>query len=679
MELMSPSGNRESFYAAVAGGADAVYLGLGMFNARRPARNFTFEEIPEVIAHAHSKNVRVYITLNIDLKSSELEDAAKIVQFLKESKADAVIVKDMALIRLIERYFSPFEFHLSTQFGISNSAGMYMAEKLGASRVVLARELNIDEIRVLSEPFYPGTEVFIQGSMCFSFSGRCLMSSWFGGKSANRGTCQAPCRFRFEKDGTEGFSPYFSMKDLNLSERLKELEASRVAALKIEGRLKSAEWVGETTKYYRSMLNGIKPEGFDPTQFTGREQGEGFFGSLSGLITSRNSGTVKSVLKSTPDDRKDRQNTYDLNINAAEVITIGIFTDMGSAEYKTKIKRLVNDSRGILLSELENRLADISFGNLFLGEFELDNDILIAKSQLNNIVSELGAIITPMTRKESKFLKRIKLNHKLEHELHNPESDAKNTIEVNFKNANVLKISSSDIGDISGGIRDAGIKKLIVTNANSSHIEKIRELSNRIRVEISLFPILFENDLEDYRKIISALEHTNNISYEANDISHLRLLKGTSKKIDCGPGLSPYNFMAVRQLKELGAASAHIPLESDIETLDGLKASSLPLRMTIFSKIPLFYSRAVSDNFCGGSSFRERENFRFAVSEFNGISIFHSKDYFSAYGIDLSFLKVHEIIIDLTGETGIIKKFHAIKNEPSKFPGVPFNLIRKLY
>jgi U32 family peptidase len=252
MELMAPAGNRDSFFAAVESGADAVYLGLGMFNARRPARNFTFEEMPDIINHAHSKNVRVYITLNIELKSSELEDAAKIIQFLKEIHADAVIVKDLALVRLIEKYFSPFEFHLSTQFGICNSAGMYMAEKLGASRVVLARELKKDEIKVLSEPFYPKTEVFIQGSMCFSFSGRCLMSSWFGGKSANRGTCQAPCRFRFEKEGTEGFAPYFSMKDLNLSDRLSELEEAGVSALKIEGRLKSAEWVGAAVNYYRS-------------------------------------------------------------------------------------------------------------------------------------------------------------------------------------------------------------------------------------------------------------------------------------------------------------------------------------------------------------------------------------------------------------------------------------------
>jgi hypothetical protein len=352
---------------------------------------------------------------------------------------------------------------------------------------------------------------------------------------------------------------------------------------------------------------------------------------------------------------------------------------MGSAEYKTKIKKLVNENRGILLSELENRLDGISFGNLFLGDLEIDNDILIAKSQLNNIVADLGSIITPLTRKESKFLKKIRLDHKLEYELNNIENDPKNTIETVFRNANVLRICSSDIDDVMEGVKDSGIKKVIVTQVDPSHLDKIKALSSRTRVEISFFPIIFESQLEDLRKMILSLEHTNNISYEANEIGHLRLLKNTAKKIDCGPGLSPYNFMAVKQLKELGLSSAHIPFESDIETLEGLKNSPLPLRFTIFSKIPLFYTRASSGSFCENSSFRDREDFRFSVKKYGELSIFSSDEYFSAFGTELSFLKVHEIIIDLSGETGIIDKFQAIKKDPSKYPGMPFNLNRKLF
>jgi putative protease len=679
MELLSPAGNKEAFVSAVNNGADSVYLGLSMFNAIKPARNFRFEELSDIIRYAHSKKVRVYVTLNTELKSSELEDAARILHFLKEVKADAVIVKDFALIYMLEKHYSPYEFHMSTQFGVANTAAMEMAEKLGAARVVLARELNSAELKALSRPYFPQTEVFAQGSMCFSFSGKCLMSSWFGGKSANRGTCQAPCRFRFTPGGSDEASSPFSMKDLNLSKRLSELSGLGVSALKIEGRLKSAEWVGEVTRFYRNLLDNADPGGADPARFTGREQGEGFFGGLEGLITTRNSGTVNTGIRSTPEDRRPKENSYDLKITAGNEIKFNIATQFGDAGFAVRVKAVLKENRGVYLSELQERLNGTAFGGLFLGRFELEKDFLIPKSQLKNIVSGLGAVIAPLSRKEAKFLKSLKIPHKLEFEINNRESDPKNSINIEFANANILKIRSGDIEQIMDGIRDAGIKKVIVTEPDSDLTETYKKLAAKVRVEISLFPILFESELEDCRMIISSLEHTNNISYEANDIGHLRLLKGTSKKIDCGPGLSPYNFLAVKRLKELGLASAHIPFEADIETLDGLKSSPLPLRITIYSRIPLFYTRAISENFKEGASFSDREGFRFSVSRYNGISIFHSEDYFTIYGVDLSEIRTHEIIIDLSGEDNILYKFQKLKKEPSLFPGMNFNLNRKLF
>lgn len=679
MELMSPAGNKEALYAAVESGADAVYLGLNMFNARRPARNFKFDELEETVAYAHSKGVRVYIALNIDLKSTELADAAKILIFIKKCRADAVIVKDLALIYLIGKYFEPLEFHLSTQFGIANSAAMSAAEALDASRAVLARELDNGEISALVRPYFPKAEIFVQGSMCFSFSGKCLMSSWFGGKSANRGTCQAPCRFRFGRDGSDDLQPYFSMKDLNLSARLKELEKTGVAALKIEGRLKSAEWVGGITRFYRSLLNGTEHDGADPSQFSGREQGEGFYGSCDNLITSRNSGTVQTAVRSTSDDRKERMNWYDLKIVCAERVNISISTVYGDARLEVRLKKLVDERRGVYLSELEERLRDVSFGNLFLGRFELDTDILISKSQLNNIISDLGSLIAPMSRKEIKFLKSVKLPHKLDHELRNPEQDAKNTLDVCFENANLLRISSGDIEQIIDDVKDAGIKKVIVTEPLLDRAEIYKRLASKVRVELSMFPIMFENELQDMKDLIKLLEHTNNISYEVNDLGHLELLKGTSKKIDCGHGLSPYNFLAVKKLKELGLASAHIPFEADMETIEGIKLSPLPLRMTVYSRMPLFYSRAESDNFKEGDSFTDRQGFKFFVRKYKSISIFTSAEHFTIEGTDLKGIRAHEIIIDLTGEEGILKKFRELKKDPSAFPGRTFNLNRKLF
>ncbi|MDD3045219.1 MAG: hypothetical protein PHF33_07195, partial [Candidatus Delongbacteria bacterium] len=220
---------------------------------------------------------------------------------------------------------------------------------------------------------------------------------------------------------------------------------------------------------------------------------------------------------------------------------------------------------------------------------------------------------------------------------------------------------------------------VIVTEPLLDRAEIYKRLASKVRVELSMFPIMFENELQDMKDLIKLLEHTNNISYEVNDLGHLELLKGTSKKIDCGHGLSPYNFLAVKKLKELGLASAHIPFEADMETIEGIKLSPLPLRMTVYSRMPLFYSRAESDNFKEGDSFTDRQGFKFFVRKYKSISIFTSAEHFTIEGTDLKGIRAHEIIIDLTGEEGILKKFRELKKDPSAFPGRTFNLNRKLF
>lgn len=250
MELLSPAGSPQSFKAALDSGANAVYLGLPWFNARKPAMNFTPETLKESLAEAHSKNVKVYVTLNTDIKPSEIEDAAKVLTLLEELKVDAVIIKDFGLFYLAKTCFPSLELHLSTQFGISNSYAAEQAKKLGATRVIPARELSFNELNALqnSTMDIPEIEAFVQGSMCFSFSGKCLLSSWVGGKSANRGVCQAPCRLKYESGSSE--FPFFSMKDLNLSSKLDDLKKANIHSLKIEGRLKSPGWVGSITSIY---------------------------------------------------------------------------------------------------------------------------------------------------------------------------------------------------------------------------------------------------------------------------------------------------------------------------------------------------------------------------------------------------------------------------------------------
>lgn len=289
-EIMAPAGSMAAFQAALSAGADAVYLGLPYFNARRPAKNFSQDELKSAIAAAHLQNVKVFVTLNIDLKSAELPLLLRVLQLISDLKADAVIVKDWAVFYLVQKYYPALEIHLSTQLGLANSLAAVKSKELGAGRVVLARELELTELKQFTGEQMPEIEIFAQGSMCFSVSGKCLLSSWVGGRSANRGGCLAPCRVAYKKDGAEESEPCFSMKDLSVVKRLNELKDIPLAALKIEGRLKNPGWVFEMVKAYKQALNGEDVSEIEGRlkRFSGRELTDGYLFTNQNLTAGQN-------------------------------------------------------------------------------------------------------------------------------------------------------------------------------------------------------------------------------------------------------------------------------------------------------------------------------------------------------------------------------------------------------
>jgi putative protease len=289
LEILAPAGGRPAMEAAVAAGADAVYFGLQKLNARQGAENFSAEALPDTVAYLHSRQVKAYLTLNIALAQRELGLAARTLMLAQQSGVDAVLVCDPALLEM-HPFFPGLTFHFSTQAGISSSAGMRAARELGLSRVVLARELSAAEVRAAAA--VPGieTEVFVQGALCFSCSGRCLLSSWGGGRSGNRGSCASPCRVVWES--AEGASQRpLSMYDLCLVEYLEQLRDCGVRSLKIEGRLKTASWVSAAVQLYRQTLSGELPEDELRRQasalgdYTGRPLTAGFFAGVRREIT----------------------------------------------------------------------------------------------------------------------------------------------------------------------------------------------------------------------------------------------------------------------------------------------------------------------------------------------------------------------------------------------------------
>ena len=252
-ELLAPAGSRDSLTAAVQSGADAVYMGFGAFNARRNAKNFSREEFREAVNYCHLRGVRVYLTLNTLLTDRELPAAADDARFASSIGVDAVLVQDWGVWSLLKETVPDMPVHASTQMSLHTLGGANTAARLGAERVVLARELSGEEIAEICRGCPAEIEVFVHGALCMCYSGQCALSAMIGGRSGNRGTCAQPCRLSYGVNGGPHGYP-LSLKDANLSAYLKELDAMGVACLKLEGRMKRPEYVAVITRVYARLL-----------------------------------------------------------------------------------------------------------------------------------------------------------------------------------------------------------------------------------------------------------------------------------------------------------------------------------------------------------------------------------------------------------------------------------------
>lgn len=262
IELLAPAGSMEAMIAAIDNGANAIYLGGKLLNARKYASNFDENEMVEAIRYAHLQGVKTFVTLNILVSDYEMEDAIDYVRFLYDSDVDAVIVQDVGLANVISKTFPDLEIHGSTQMTINNAYGASYLEGNGFTRVILSRETPIEEIKKIKDRTSIELEAFVHGALCFAYSGQCLMSSFIGGRSGNRGTCAQPCRMQYNIMDEKGNllenidkMHYLSPKDLNTIDNLDHLINAGITSLKIEGRMKRKEYVATVVKNYRKALD----------------------------------------------------------------------------------------------------------------------------------------------------------------------------------------------------------------------------------------------------------------------------------------------------------------------------------------------------------------------------------------------------------------------------------------
>lgn len=259
-EILAPAGNRECALAAIHNGADAIYLGYSAFSARAFSDNFDLTALGEMIAYAHLFGVKVYVTMNTLVKESEREEFVRTLLAVHNAGADGILLQDIFLGKYIHERYPAVVLHLSTQAGANNVDGALLAKEYGFSRVVLARETALEDIRAIASVIE--TEVFIQGALCSSFSGQCYFSSFVGGNSGNRGRCKQPCRRLYSLEGGEQ-NYALSLADLCVGEDVDKLLSAGVYSLKIEGRMRRPEYVAAAVRYYRGLLEKADKKSFD--------------------------------------------------------------------------------------------------------------------------------------------------------------------------------------------------------------------------------------------------------------------------------------------------------------------------------------------------------------------------------------------------------------------------------
>ena len=409
MELLSPAGGFDSLIAAVQTGADAVYMGFGAFNARRSAKNFTDEEFASAVSYCHLRGVRVFLTLNTLLTDRELAQAADALKKACAMGVDAILVQDWGLLTLAREIVPDVPLHASTQMSLFTLGGANEAAALGMERVVLARELNRDEVREICAGCPAEIEIFIHGALCMCYSGQCEMSAVVGERSGNRGACAQPCRLPYGVDGPCRGGHPLSLKDANLSAYLGEMAEMGVACLKLEGRMKRPEYVAVITGIYRRLLDekrrptaeearqleqAFSRSGFTDGYWLGKK-GPQMFGTRPENAPEPKDlfAEVRAQYENGRENRKIPVNLR-LTVRRGEPVRLGGACAVhGGAAFAMGTGAVPEEARNraVTAEELRQRLSKTG-GTVFTAdriEIELDEGLMVPASVINGLRREL--------------------------------------------------------------------------------------------------------------------------------------------------------------------------------------------------------------------------------------------------------------------------------------------------
>ena len=599
-ELLAPAGNLEIFKGVIESGADAVYVGGSMFGARAYANNFTEEELLEAIDFAHLRGVKVYLTVNTLIKNSEFSKLYDYLLVYYKRGLDAVIVQDIGVVKAIHEYFPSMEIHTSTQMTVTGADGVRFLSQFGVTRVVMAREVSLAEMKRIHEETGMELEAFVHGALCYSYSGQCLFSSILGGRSGNRGRCAQPCRLPYTVEGKKD-EYILSLKDMCGIKALDKLHDAGVYSLKIEGRMKQLEYACGVVKYYRSYIDSMKPvtdADYDRIKALGNRCGftDRYYFDHNGsdMVTYVKPNFVSNAAEPSPEKRK-------LSIEGELVLREGepgsLTVKRGDVTYKASIEPV----SAALKAPLDKKAAidrinktgdtDFEFSHI---KAQIGENVFVPNGALNKLrrdaISGLcDKLLKKYYRNDARYADMSRLTALPEHVV---KSDAAHDEAINdytticscMTRAQLDTLIGYECFDVFYLDFDMYDRKTLI----QQFADDVKSLTKQNKKVYLMLPTIFRADSSDY--FVSIAKELDKVSFEGfvvKNYEELYLTENlfTGKKVILDHNMYTFNDVSKSAFFEHGVSGDTVPLE--LNSREIMHRNNIGSQMIVYGYYPL--------------------------------------------------------------------------------------------
>lgn len=599
-ELLAPAGSLEILKGVIESGADAVYVGGSMFGARAYANNFTEEELLEAIDFAHLRGVKVYLTVNTLIKNSEFSKLYDYLLPYYKRGLDAVIVQDIGVVKAIHEYFPSMEIHTSTQMTVTGADGVRFLSQFGVTRVVMAREVSLAEMKRIHEETGMELEAFVHGALCYSYSGQCLFSSILGGRSGNRGRCAQPCRLPYTVEGKKD-EYILSLKDMCGIKALDKLHDAGVYSLKIEGRMKQLEYACGVVKYYRSYIDSMKPvtdADYDRIKALGNRCGftDRYYFDHNGsdMVTYVKPNFVSNAAEPSPEKRK-------LSIEGELVLREGepgsLTVKRGDVTYKASIEPV----SAALKAPLDKKAAidrinktgdtDFEFSHI---KAQIGENVFVPNGALNKLrrdaISGLcDKLLKKYYRNDARYADMSRLTAFPEHVV---KSDAAHDEAINdytticscMTRAQLDTLIGYECFDVFYLDFDMYDRKTLI----QQFADDVKSLTKQNKKVYLMLPTIFRADSSDY--FVSIAKELDKVSFEGfvvKNYEELYLTENlfTGKKVILDHNMYTFNDVSKSAFFEHGVSGDTVPLE--LNSREIMHRNNIGSQMIVYGYYPL--------------------------------------------------------------------------------------------